>query len=159
MDKCAGRWHPVLGVQLLLRRGKTKQELTDEMALPNPNENRTLMEYFAPTVTTSPSCIIRSEVAANNFELKPSFIQMMPSFYGLSTEDPNLHTNEFLEICDTLKIHHVPSEAIRLRMFPFSLKDKAKNWLHSLPPNLITTWKDLANKFLQKFSLLPRLQS
>ncbi|XP_048421217.1 uncharacterized protein LOC125468803 [Pyrus x bretschneideri] len=123
------------------------------MVLPNLNENRMLMEYSTPTVTTSLSCIVYSQIAANNFELKPSFIQMMPSFYGLSTEDPNLHINEFLEICDTLKVHNVTDEAVKLRLFPFSLKDKAKTWLKSFPPNSITTWNDLASKLLQKFFL------
>ncbi|XP_048432604.1 uncharacterized protein LOC103956471 [Pyrus x bretschneideri] len=120
------------------------------MALPNPKENQMLMEYSAPTMTTSPSCIVRPQIAANNFELKPSFIQMMLSFYGLLTEDPNLHINEFLEICDTLKIHNMTDEAIRLCLFQFSLKDKVETWLQFLPPNSITTWNDLASKFLQK---------
>ncbi|RXH90959.1 hypothetical protein DVH24_006904 [Malus domestica] len=126
-----------------LRREQTKQELRDEMALPNSNENQTLMEYSTLTVKTSPSCNFRLQIAANNLELKPSFLQMMPSFYGLSTEDPNLHVNEFLEICDTLKIHNVMEDAIRLRLFPFSLKDKAKTWLEN---------------FCKNSSLLPRFQ-
>ena len=41
--------------------------------------------------------------------------------------------------------------AIRLRLFPFSLKDKGKHWLISEPPNSITSWDDLSNKFLARF--------
>ncbi|KAJ4705035.1 DNA-directed DNA polymerase [Melia azedarach] len=33
----------------------------------------------------------------------------------------------------------------------FSLRDKAKGWLNSLPPGSITTWNELAQKFLAKF--------
>ena len=40
---------------------------------------------------------------------------------------------------------------MRLRLFPFSLKDRAKNWLNSLPGGSITSWDDLAQKFLAKF--------
>ena len=42
-------------------------------------------------------------------------------------------------------------DAIRLRLFPFSLRDKAKVWLNSLPPGIITTWEELAQKFLAKY--------
>lgn len=51
----------------------------------------------------------------------------------------------------TFKYNGVSDDAIRLRIFPFSLKDKAKTWLTSQPPNSITTWDDLAKKFLAKF--------
>ena len=42
-------------------------------------------------------------------------------------------------------------EAIRLRLFPFSLRDQARAWLNSLPPGSITTWNDLAEKFWMKY--------
>ncbi|KAI3701136.1 hypothetical protein L2E82_45781 [Cichorium intybus] len=37
------------------------------------------------------------------------------------------------------------------RLFPFTLKDKAKYWFTSLPLNSITTWDQLKAKFLQEF--------
>ena len=36
-------------------------------------------------------------------------------------------------------------------LFPFSLKEKAKIWFHSLAPNSIFTWEDMQNEFLNKF--------
>ena len=42
-------------------------------------------------------------------------------------------------------------DAIRLRLFPFSLNNKAKAWLISLPPGTITTWDGLVNAFLAKY--------
>ena len=41
-------------------------------------------------------------------------------------------------------------DAIRLRLFPFSLKYKAKHWLNSEPPDSITSWDSLVHKFLLK---------
>ncbi|XP_024024835.1 uncharacterized protein LOC112092569 isoform X2 [Morus notabilis] len=75
-------------------------------------------------------------------------IQHLVQFGSLSQEDPNVHLENFLEICDTFKHNGVSEDAIRLRLFPFSLKDKAKSWLISLPSRSITTWEQMAQKFL-----------
>ena len=40
---------------------------------------------------------------------------------------------------------------MRLKLFPFTLKDKAKIWLNSLSPRSIQTWTDLKAEFLKKF--------
>ena len=66
-------------------------------------------------------------------------------------EDPNLYLFVFLEVCDTLKINGASIDAIRLRLFPFSVRDKARAWLHSLPSGLIMTWEELTKAFLAKF--------
>ena len=50
-----------------------------------------------------------------------------------------------------MKYNGVSDDDIRLRFFPFSLKDKAKPWLISEPPDSIISWDDLSNKFLARF--------
>ena len=47
----------------------------------------------------------------------------------------------------------VSEDAIRQRLFPFLLRDKAKIWLHSHAPNTFTTWDDLSRAFLKKYFL------
>ena len=88
---------------------------------------------------------------ASHFELKPAILQLLPSFYGLEREDPYMHVKEFLEICSTFRFQNFNDKSVKLRMFPFSLKDKAKAWLNSLPTGTITSWNQLVNKFLGKF--------
>ena len=66
-------------------------------------------------------------------------------------EDLNLHLSVFLEMCDMLKLNGVSSDAIRLCLFPFSLRDKVRVWLHSLSPGCIATWDELTRAFLAKF--------
>lgn len=72
-------------------------------------------------------------------------------FGGGDVENPNNHLANFLEICDTIKLNGVSEDAIRLRLFPFSLKNKAKEWLNSKPPNSFTTWNTLSQAFLSKY--------
>ncbi|XP_052177591.1 uncharacterized protein LOC127791654 [Diospyros lotus] len=115
---------------------------------------RALRDYAMPSIQETPSGITRPSIGANNFEIKPAIIQMIQisvQFSGLPNDDPNAHIANFLEICDTFKQNGVSNDAIRLRLFPFSLRDKAKYWLNSLPAGSITTWDDLAQKFLNKF--------
>ncbi|KAJ9167352.1 hypothetical protein P3X46_022013 [Hevea brasiliensis] len=98
--------------------------------------------------------ITRLRVEANNFELKPALCQMVQQsqFGGNPSESPHVHLAHFLEISDMLKINGVSDDAIRLRLFPFSLKDRAREWLHSLPPDdesLYEAWeryKDLQRR-------------
>ena len=115
------------------------------------NPRRTLMEYTQPSIEGTASCIKKPAVHANQFELKPSYVNMIQNsvqFHGLSTEDPNLHIAYFLEICDMFRVDYVLDDAIRLRLFPFSLKDKAREWLNSLPAGSISDWATLAKNFL-----------
>ena len=44
----------------------------------------------------------------------------------------------------------VTKEALRLWLFPLSLSDRAKHWLTNQPPDSITSWNDLVQKFMTK---------
>ena len=73
------------------------------------------------------------------------------SFHGLRSEDPNQHLKDFLKLTDSLDLNVNNRETMRLRLFQFSLHDHASNWLERLPAGSITTWNDLANRFLAQF--------
>ena len=50
-------------------------------------------------------------------------------YVGLPHEDLNVHLATFLEIADTVKMNAVTEDVIRMWLFPFSLRDKARGWL------------------------------
>ncbi|KAL0463097.1 UNVERIFIED_CONTAM: hypothetical protein Slati_0197300 [Sesamum latifolium] len=113
-----------------------------------------MMEYSFLTADGTISSIVKPSVEANNFEIKPSIIQIIRSslqFSDLPNEDPNKHLINFLEICDTFRFNGISNDAVRLRIFSFSLCDTAKDWLQSLPAGSITTWAILTKRFLTKY--------
>ncbi len=111
---------------------------------------RTLRDYLQPTRTSTPSCMVIPS-AAGAFDMKPGIIQLLPKFHGLDSESPYLHLKEFDEVCSTLHFNDVTEEVVKLKLFPFSLKEKAKSWLHSLRPRTIATWQEMTREFLKKF--------
>ena len=108
---------------------------------------------YARLSAITPPVIRRLAIQANNFELMPITLQLLQGiqFHGLAHEDSNAHILNFLEVCDTVKYNGVSDDAIRLRLFPFSLKEKSKHWLISEPSDSITSWDQLSNKFLARF--------
>ncbi|GJS48140.1 hypothetical protein Tco_0816493 [Tanacetum coccineum] len=70
------------------------------------------------------------------------------SFYGLRSEDPNQHLKDFLKLVDSLDLNGENRERTRLRLFQFSIRDQASNWLEHLPAGSITILEDLTTRFL-----------
>ena len=54
-------------------------------------------------------------------------VQSNDQFRGTGEEDPTMHLTNFMELWGTLKMNGVSDDAIKLRLFPFSLRDKAKH--------------------------------
>ena len=97
-----------------------------------------------PTLThTSIPCIFKLDFGAENFELKPYLIQMIKRnmFGGHPTKIPHDHIANFIERCDTINAKDLSMEAVRMRLFPFNLKDNAKTWLKSEPASIYITGK------------------
>ena len=53
-------------------------------------------------------------------------------------------------VYSTMRPRGVTEEQIKLRAFPFSLADKAKDWLYYLPAGSIMTWNEMKRQFLKK---------
>jgi hypothetical protein len=113
------------------------------------DENRPLKEFVAPKAIGIQLGYTVPNVAANNFELKPALLNMLSQhmFNGLAHEDPNQYLSIFEELCKTVKINGVEPEPIKLRVFPFSLGDKDRNWLRSLDTGTIRIWAQMSDAF------------
>nr|XP_016508613.1 PREDICTED: uncharacterized protein LOC107826172 [Nicotiana tabacum] len=112
-----------------------------------------VQEVAMPSVANVTSSIVKPRITGH-LELKQSMIQLLHAngqFMGLPHEDPKQHILNFLEISDTYITNGVTPDYVRLTLFPFSLLGEAKRWLKAEPANSITTWNDLARKFLARF--------
>jgi hypothetical protein len=72
-------------------------------------------------------------------------------FCGLGDVDPIQHIKDFLKIVDTLHTGGATRDMSRLRFFPFTLYEKAKEWYDKLHSESIFTWEQLISKFYEKF--------
>ena len=99
-----------------------------QSAPPMKDLEKALRDYGLPPASIL-LVIRRPTIQANNFELKPITLQMIQNiqFIRLPNENPNTHFSNFLEVCDMMKCNGVTNDAICLRLFPFSLKDKVKH--------------------------------
>src|SRR5262249_45777508 len=145
---------PEIERTLYQRRTEHQRVPSEESTTEMVEEQRTMMDYVKPSFDGMSSSITRPVVATNTFEIKPTIIQIIQNtvqFGGLPSEDPNAYIASFLETCDTFKANGMSNDAIQLRLFPFSLRDRAKGWLNTLPSGSITTWDGLVEKFLTKY--------
>ena len=105
------------------------------------DRDRAIRDYVVLTPQIVYPRIVKPEVEAANFELKPVMFHMPQTvcqFNELPSEDPHLPLKLFLEVSDVFKIAGASQDALRLRLFPCSLKDQARVWLNSLPSDSIT---------------------
>ena len=104
-------------------------------------KNQTLKELAAPDLNQQPLCITFPALdATTTFELKSGLIHLLPTFHGLVGKDPHKHLKELHVVSTSMKPTRVTEDQIKLRAFPFSLKDSAKDWLYYLPSRSIKTW-------------------
>src|ERR1044072_8328290 len=118
------------------------------------NARRSLRDLTSTTMSYDyPGSIVYPNMEGANFELRPAFIHLVNQhqFGGSSLEDPHAHLERFIWNCNTYTSTTVPTETIRLKLFPFSVRDAAEEWLNSQPQGSIATWEDLAEKFTTKF--------
>ena len=76
---------------------------------------------------------------------------MKDQFSSTPNEDVMSHLNTFVELCDMQKKKYVDNDVVKLKLFPFSLRDRAKIWFSSLPRNSIDSWDKCKDAFITKY--------
>ncbi|CAN6566362.1 unnamed protein product [Malus baccata var. baccata] len=118
-------------------------------------KNQTIKELSTSGLDNAmPLCIQYPKAAqdkTDEFELKSSLLHHIPKFHGLSMEDPNKHLKKFEVVCSSMTLVNVDKNILKMKAFPFSLLEKAKDWLYELAPGTVTSWESMKRAFLEKF--------
>nr|GEY15030.1 reverse transcriptase domain-containing protein [Tanacetum cinerariifolium]GEY15971.1 reverse transcriptase domain-containing protein [Tanacetum cinerariifolium] len=118
-----------------------------------PMADHTMEELLQAPTEGYGEAIVIPKILAENFKIKTNLLQLVQTnkFYGLERNNLHTHISNFKRMTSTLKYRDVPNDAIKLMLFPYSLEGAAIIWYEKEPPNLILTWDDLVNKFVNQF--------
>ena len=114
----------------------------------NPTAYKSMRDHMHTPRMCAPSCIVP---LTEQMIVKPYPVSLLPTFHGMESENPYSHMREFEEVCNTFKEETITMDLMRLKLFLFTLKDKAKIWLNSLRPRSIRNWTEMQAEFLKKF--------
>nr|GEY51486.1 reverse transcriptase domain-containing protein [Tanacetum cinerariifolium] len=109
------------------RRRSKQPFILEESPIDTMADQRTMVELLRAPTEGYAEAIVVPPILAEQFELKHSLINMMPSdqFFRLEKDNPRDHIRWFNKITSIIKYKDVPNSAIKLMLFPFSLNNKS----------------------------------
>ena len=91
----------------------------------NLNAYRSMRDRMHPPRMSAPSCIVPP---TEQLVIRPHIVPLLPTFHGMEHENPYQHIKKFEDICNTFREGGASINLMRLKLFPFALKDKAKEY-------------------------------
>ncbi|GKB17425.1 hypothetical protein Tco_0851348 [Tanacetum coccineum] len=88
-----------------------------------------------------------------NIELSNEFLEELRknAYHEWIDEDVVNHIAKVLEMIDLIYIPGVDSHQLRMKIFPLSMADDARQWWINEGEGKITVWEELVEKFFCKF--------
>ncbi|XP_070052477.1 uncharacterized protein [Nicotiana tomentosiformis] len=132
------------------RRGRLPQ---DNVPVPPPTPPRAATHRVLPNKGYA-STIVPPHIRAGNFQITNVILTLLEQrgfFTGAPGQNAYKHLKGFIDTCWGSKQTNISEDAVRLRLFTFSLRGKALDWLERLPNHSIRTWDELAEKFVSKY--------
>jgi hypothetical protein len=112
-------------------------------------QERKIGELCTPDIIDLP--ILNLAEIGRLFEINTSTIRMVQHSPFTDKEDPNLHLQAFIQLCQTFNMDGVTQDQMRARLFPFSLLGKALQWFHSQPVETVQNWNALMRAFMKEY--------
>jgi hypothetical protein len=72
-------------------------------------------------------------------------------FDASAGEDASMHLHDFCDICHMQKFKYIDNSIVKLKLFPVSLRGKAKEWLLALPNDSKNSWENLKEAFTKRY--------
>ena len=72
------------------------------------------------------------------------------SLVSKPSKDPYRHVDELSQVCEINQIHNVSADVMKMKLFPATLRDRAKDWFLKLGKEF-TSWIEMEEEFLRKY--------
>jgi len=130
-----------------------EEDMAQRDRAPPPPPPRRTMGNYAMQQGLRHFSSIAMPATTRHVEMKAAFLNLISvnQFTGMDNEDPYSHLATFYEFVGTMGFEEGDIEYAYLRLFPFPLAGKAKEWLKSHPNQSLTSWNDVEQKFLHRF--------
>ena len=112
--------------------------------LPAEIVRRRISDYARPVIQRHTTRVNAPLQRGANFKIDSHILGLLPTFHGLPSVD------EFSQVCEFNQFDNVPSETAKMRFFPFTLKERAKEWFFTLGREF-DSWRDMEDAFLCKY--------
>ncbi|KAL4378750.1 hypothetical protein GQ457_02G023750 [Hibiscus cannabinus] len=116
---------------------------------------RAICDHLTPILDDLNPGIVAPEIQAAHFELKPVMFNMLNSigqFGGSPHKDARQHIRAFLKVFDSFRQQGVHEDVLKLKLFSYSLRDRARAWLSGVPAGSLESWADLCRSFLMRYN-------
>ena len=77
---------------------------------------------------------------------------MLPIFHGKPSKDPYRHVDELSQVCEINHLQNVPTDTMKMKLFPATLRDRAKDCFLKFGKEF-TSWTEM-EKFLRKYNFI-----
>ena len=114
------------------------------------NARKRLSDYARPVLQRLVTRIHAPLNRGANFRIDSHVMSMLPIFHGKPSEDPYKHVDELSQVCETNHLQNVPANTMKMKLFPATLRDRAKDWFLKLGKEF-TSWTEMEEEFLRKY--------
>ena len=116
-----------------------EETMAEETTIPTNTRTQGTFTHSSPRTITK---LARTTPGLKVTEMKTGLLQLLYAnpFAGLDHEDPYAHLIKFYELCGIVGAADDEEEMIFLRLFPFSLIGKAKDWFLNQTQQTMSNW-------------------
>ena len=109
-----------------------RSELVEMARNDEGNARKHLSDYARPVLQRPVTRIHAPLNRGANFRIDSHVMSMLPIFHGKHFDDPYRHVDELSQVCEINHLQNVPADTMKMKLFPATLRDRAKDWFLKL---------------------------
>ncbi|RVW44220.1 hypothetical protein CK203_089462 [Vitis vinifera] len=111
-----------------------------------------MRDRMHPPHMSAPSCIVPP---TEQLVIRPHIVPLLPTFHGMESENPYAHIKEFEDVCNTFQEGGASIDLMRLKLFPFNLKDKAKEQISNFSAKENEKFYECWERYMEAINACP----